>query len=161
MEHRTPLPRRRPMIDTPRPAGRLAALFLAVVLVGGCAADIVTPSPSSPAISGLPVPTCGGLKIAIDPSLPCERVVEIAIAALRARAPQQLARGVAAIDVLLSDCPSGEVPPQITCGGSTFAQMVTVTFGPAGNSGFIEPSLTVAVEPTTGAVLGISNPLIR
>jgi hypothetical protein len=36
-----------------------------------------------------------------------------------------------------------------------------VTFGPAGSSGLIEPSLTVAVEPTTGAILGISNPLIR
>jgi hypothetical protein len=148
------------MIHLPRPAGRLAALLLATMLAGACGADTSTPTPSS-TVSALPTPTCGGLKVAIDPALPCERVAEIAVAALRDRAPQQLDRGVAAIDVVLSECPRGEVPPQITCGQTQFVQLVTVTFGPAGSSGFIEPSLTVAVEPTTGAILGISNPLIR
>jgi hypothetical protein len=148
------------MIDLPRPAGRLATFLLAAVLAGACGADISSPTPSS-ATSGLPTPSCGGLKIQIATALPCERVAEVAVAALRDRAPQQLDRGVAAIDVVLSDCPRNEVPPQIACGQSKVVQMVTVTFGPAGSSGFIEPSLTVAVEPVTGAILGISNPLIR
>ena len=47
----------------------------------------------------LPDPTCGGLKIKIEGALPCDRIVQIAIEALRERAPQQLSRGVAAIDV--------------------------------------------------------------
>lgn len=148
------------MIHLSVPTRGLAALLLTVALIAACGTDDGSPSPSSP-VGGLPTPTCGGLKVAIDPALPCERVAEIAVAALRDRAPQQLDRGVAAIEVVLSECPRGEVPPQITCGQAKFVQMVTVTFGPAGSSGFIEPSLTVAVEPTTGAVLGISNPLIR
>jgi hypothetical protein len=148
------------MIHLPRHLGRLAALLLTVVLIAACGADDGSPSASSP-VAGLPTPTCGGLKIQIDPALPCDRVAEIAVAALRDRAPQQLDRGVSAIDVVLSECPRREVPPQITCGPAKFVQMVTVTFGPAGSSGLIEPSLTVAVEPTTGAILGISNPLIR
>jgi hypothetical protein len=49
----------------------------------------------------------------------------------------------------------------IDCGTEQFAQMVTVQFGPAPAGGPIEPSLTVAVAPVTGAILGISNPLIR
>jgi hypothetical protein len=138
--------------------GGLLALLLAITVAAGCAANETTPS-ARPA--GLPMPTCGGLKVAIDPSLPCERIAEIAITALRDRAPQQLDRGVAAIDVVLAECPRGEVPPQVTCGVSQFAQLVTVTFGPAGNGGPIEPSLTVAVEPVSGAILGIENPLIR
>ena len=148
------------MIHLPRPAGRLAVLLLATILTGACGADISSPTPSS-AISTLPTPTCGGLKVQIAAALPCDRVAEIAVAALRDRAPQQLARGVAAIDVVLSECPRREVPPQITCGQTKLVQLVTVTFGPAASSGFIEPSLTVAVEPTSGAILGISNPLIR
>jgi hypothetical protein len=148
------------MTNLPRPAGRLAAFVLAAVLAGACGADISSPTPSS-GIAALPTPTCGGLKVAIDPALSCDRVAELAVAAIRDRAPQQLDRGVSAIEVVLSECPRREVPPQITCGPAKFAQMVTVTFGPAGSSGFIEPSLTVAVEPTTGAILGISNPLIR
>jgi hypothetical protein len=143
------------MTPSPPPLRRLLALLLAVVVAAACAAD-VEPSPS-----GLPALTCGGLKVGIDPVLPCERVAEIALAALRDRAPKQLARGVTAIDVVLSQCPRGEVPPQVTCGNAQFAQMVTVTFGPGGNGGPVEPSLTVAVEPTTGAILGIANPLIR
>jgi hypothetical protein len=148
------------MIHLPRHPCRLTTLLLIIALIAACGADDGTPSASSP-VAGLPTPTCGGLKIQIDPALPCHRVAEIAVAALRDRAPQQLDRGVSAIEVVLSECPRGEVPPQITCGQAKFVQMVTVTFGPAGSSGLIEPSLTVAVEPTTGAVLGISNPLIR
>jgi hypothetical protein len=143
------------MTPSPPPLRRLLALLLAVVVAGACAAD-VEPTPSGP-----PGLTCGGINVAIDPALPCERVADIALQALRDRAPRQIARGVTAIDVVLSQCPRGEVPPQIACGDAQFAQMVTVTFGPGGNGGPIEPSLTVAVEPTTGAVLGISNPLIR
>jgi len=131
-------------------------MLMLLVTCVACGTD--GPEPSA---AGLPRPTCGGLKIAIDPSLPCERVVKIAIAALSERAAPQLARGVTAIDVVLAECPRGEVPPQISCGNSTFAQLVTVTFGPGNGGGLVEPSLTVAVEPTTGAVLGIENPLIR
>jgi hypothetical protein len=87
--------------------------------------------------------------------------VEIAIGALRDRTPDQLDRGVAAIEVFLTTCPRGEVPPQIDCSTEEFVQLVMVTFrdGPAG--GLLEPSLTVAVAPVSGRVLGISNPLIR
>ena len=130
------------------------------MLVAACDASGGVPSPSNSA-GGLPAPTCGGLKIAIEGALPCDRVAEVAIQALAARAPAQLARGVSAIDVVLAECPRGEVPPQIMCGQAQFAQLVTVTFGPAGAGGPIEPSLTVAVEPVTGAILGIENPLIR
>jgi hypothetical protein len=93
--------------------------------------------------------------------LSCEEIAEIAIGALRDRAPQQLARGVAAIDVFLAACPRGEVPPQIDCGREQFAQLVTVTFRASPPGGPIEPSLTVAVAPVSGAILGIANPLIR
>jgi hypothetical protein len=152
--------RRRPVTTNPPPRSLLLVLLTAIVISVACGADGVAPS-ATPAPPGLPQPTCGGLKIAIDPSLPCDQVAAIALKALGERAAQQLARGVSAIDVVLADCPRGEVPPQITCGNSRFAQLVTVTFGPAGDSGLIEPSLTVAVEPTTGAILGIVNPLIR
>jgi hypothetical protein len=135
---------------------RLVAGVLAAAVVAACTGEV---EPSAPP-SHVPA-TCGGIEVAIDPSLPCERIAEIALDALRARAPQQVARGVLAINVALAQCPRGEVPPQVTCGNSQFAQLVTVTFGPPGNSGFVEPSLTVAVEPVTGAILGIANPLIR
>jgi hypothetical protein len=93
--------------------------------------------------------------------LPCDRIVQIAIEALRERAPEQLSRGVTAIDVFLTTCPRGEVPPQINCANEQFAQLVTVTFGPSEPGGPIEPSLTVAVAPASGQILGIANPLIR
>jgi hypothetical protein len=141
------------------PLAGAIALLLATV-VAACDASGGNQSPSG-STSGLPVPTCGGLKIAIEGALPCDRVVELAVQALGARAPDQIARGMSAIDVVLAECPRGEVPPQITCGQAQFAQLVTVTFGPAGAGGPIEPSLTVAVEPATGAILGIENPLIR
>ena len=131
-------------------------LAAAISIVAGCIGASV-PSPSA----ALPEPTCGGIKIMIAGALPCEKVVDIAIDTLRARAPDQLARGVAAIDVSLSTCPKGEVPPQIACGNEEFVQLVTITFEDASPGGPIEPSLTVAVGPVSGAVLGISNPLIR
>ena len=134
----------------------LVVLAVAVSILVGCTGT--TGPPSSVA---LPNPTCGGIKIKIDGALPCERIVAIAIEALRERAPDQLARGVAAIDVFLSACPRGEVPPQIDCGTEQFAQLVTVTFDASPPGGPIEPSLTVAVAPVSGAILGIANPLIR
>jgi hypothetical protein len=135
---------------------RLLLLLTAVLILAGCVVR-TGPSPTGE----LPQPTCGGLKIKIDGALPCDRIVEIAIAALRERAPEQLARGVAAIDLALSACPRGEIPQQIQCSASPFAQLVTVTFNPAAAGGPIEPSLIVAVDPTSGAILGIANPLVR
>jgi hypothetical protein len=137
---------------------RLFLLVLAAVMsiLVGCAGT-AGPAGSPP----LPTPTCGGMKIQIAGALPCDKVVEIAIDALRERAPAQLARGVAAIDVVLSACPANEVPPQVNCEGAKFAQLVTITFKTAPPGGPIEPSLTVAVDPLSGAVLGIANPLIR
>jgi hypothetical protein len=139
----------------------MSRLFLLVLAAGmsilvGCLGT-TEPAGSAP----LPAPTCGGLKIQIEGALPCDKVVEIAIGALRERAPDQLARGVAAIDVVLSTCPTNEVPPQINCGREKFAQLVTITLKDAPPGGPIEPSLTVAVGPVSGAVLGIANPLIR
>jgi hypothetical protein len=134
----------------------LLALAAAVSILAGC---LGATGPGSSA--ALPEPTCGGIKIKIEGALSCERVVETAVAALRERAPDQPARGVAAIDVFLTTCPIGEMPPQIDCGKEQFVQLVTVKFKDAAASGPIEPSLTVAVAPVSGAVLGISNPLIR
>lgn len=140
-------------MQTLGPTARAMALALAAVLAG-CGGG-ASPTPES-----LPSPTCGGLKILIQGALPCERVVEIAVGALAARSPEQLARGIAAIDVVLATCPRNEMPPQIDCGNERFAQLVTVTFASQPQGGPIEPSLTVAVAPVSGAVLGISNPLI-
>jgi hypothetical protein len=134
----------------------LLAFVALLANLAGCAGADGSP-PSEP----LPSPVCGGIKIKIEGALPCDRVVEIAIAALRDRAPDQLDRGVAAIEVFLTTCPRGEVPPQIDCSTEEFVQLVNVTFrnGQAGD--LREPSLTVAVAPVSGRVLGISNPLIR
>jgi hypothetical protein len=134
----------------------LAALVAAVSLLTGC---LGTTGP--PPAQALPAPTCGGIKILIEGALPCDDVAAIAIGALRERAPEQLARGVVQIDVVLATCPANEVPPQIACGREPFAQLVRVAFGPAPPGGPMEPSLTVAVAPVSGAVLGIANPLIR
>ena len=131
-------------------------LAAAISILAGCLGTTGPPN-SVP----LPQPTCGGIKIAIEGALPCDNVVQIAVGALRERAPDQLSRGVAAIDVMLATCPRGEVPPQIDCGQEQFVQLVTVTFEPAPAGGPIEPSLTVAVAPVSGAILGIVNPLIR
>jgi hypothetical protein len=133
------------------------ALLVAVTLVGGCAGT----APPTPSPSPLPAPTCGGLRVAIRDALPCDAVVARALAALAERAPDQLARGVIRIDVLLAECPRGEMPPQIDCGSEPFAQLVTVDLGPSGPGGPSEPSLTVAIAPVTGRLLGIQNPLIR
>ena len=133
----------------------LLVLAAALSILVGCS-DANGPSASVT----LPEPTCGGLKIKIEGALPCERIVQIAVHALREHAPEQLDRGVAAIDVFLATCPRGEMPPQIDCGNEQFAQLVTIRFMPSPPGGPIEPSLTVAVAPVSGAILGIANPLI-
>ena len=80
----------------------------------------------------------------------------------RSRAGAGAARpGVTAIDVFLASCPRDEIPPQVDCGAEKFAQLVTVRFAPAPAGGPIEASLTVAIAPVSGRVLGIVNPLIR
>jgi hypothetical protein len=129
----------------------------AAIVLGGCGGTASEPSPAS-----FPMPTCGGVKIHIEGALPCDQVVEIAVGTLTRQAPEQVARGIESIDVLLTNCPRNELPPQVDCGAETFAQMVTITFrDPPAGGGFVEPSLTVAVAPVTGRVLGIVNPLIR
>ena len=147
-----PQPSRQPAVNR----SFVVALAMAISLIACC--QEATGSPTS---VPLPEPTCGGIKIKIEGALPCDRIVEIAIGALRDRAPNQLARGVVAIDVLLAPCPRGEVPPQIDCSVEPFVQLVTVTFPPPVANGPIEPSFTVAVGPATGTILGIANPLIR
>lgn len=134
----------------------IAAPLAALVIVAACLGTTGPPS-SVP----LPEPTCGGIKIKIDGALPCDAIVDLAAAALRERAPQQRARGVTAIDVSLATCPRNEIPQQIDCGTEEFAQLVTFTFAVAAPGGPIEPSLTVAVAPVSGRILGIANPLIR
>jgi hypothetical protein len=134
----------------------ILVLAATTAILAGCLGTTGPPS-SVP----LPQPTCGGIEILIEGALPCDKVVELAIGALRERAPDQLARGVAAIDVLLTTCPRNELPPQIECGDEQFAQLVTVTFKAPAPGGPIEPSLTVAVGPMSGAILGIANPLVR
>lgn len=134
----------------------LATSIALSISVGACA--FVPAAASQPAP---PRPTCGGLKILIEDALPCDQLVQIALGALAQRAPDQLARGVTGITVELASCPRDEVPPQIRCGTETFAQLVSVEFAPAQPGGPIEPSLTVAIAPGSGVVLGISNPLIR
>lgn len=109
----------------------------------------------------LPKPTCGGARIAIPGALSCERLVVVAIEVLGRETPAQFDRGILAIDVNLQGCPRNEVPPQIDCTGEDWAQLVTVTFGPARGGGPMEPSLTVALAPVSGRLLGIANPLIR
>jgi hypothetical protein len=138
----------------------VTACALTVAIVAGCFATGVAPAPATTA-TPIPTPTCGGLKILIPDALSCGRVVSAALQALAARSPDQLRRGITRIDVVLGHCPRGEVPQMIDCGTEQFAQMVTVEFGPPPPGGPIEPSLTVAVAPVTGAVLGIANPHIR
>jgi hypothetical protein len=131
-------------------------LAATIAILAGC---LGTTGP--PASVPLPQPTCGGIEILLEGALPCDEVVGLAVGALRERAPDQLARGVTAIDVVLATCPRNELPPQIECGDEQFAQLVTVTFEAAPPGGPIEPSLTVAVAPVSGAILGIANPLVR
>jgi len=118
--------------------------------IAGCAAI--------PATRPMPTPTCGGIDIALNGALSCERIVTIALDTLHRNAPDQLARGVSAIDVQLGVCPRGEMPTMIDCTGEEHAQMVTVQF--VGGHAKLD-SLTVAIGPVSGRVLGISNPLIR
>jgi hypothetical protein len=140
---------------------RVALLLALSAVIGACGPSGGAADEPSPTGTRVPGATCGGPKIAIEGALPCERIVAIALETLGGRAPDQVARGVASIEAVLSQCPRGEMPPQVDCRGAQFAQLVTVTFGPAPQSGPIEPSLTVAIEPVSGRVLGIVNPLIR
>ena len=146
------------MPDHSRIVAAVAKLAIVAVVATGC--DLVGRTGGPPPGPSLPAPVCGGLKIAIEGVLPCERIASIAIETLAVRAPDQLARGVTSIRVELAQCPRGEVPPMIDCTDVDFAQMVTVTFPEPRPGGPIEPSLTVAIEPATGRVLGIANPLI-
>lgn len=109
----------------------------------------------------VPAPTCGGAKILIPGAMPCEELVRLAIEVIRAEAPLQLDRGIVAVTVELMGCPKQEVPPQIDCAGEPFVQLVTLHFGASVEGGPIEPSLSVALAPVTGRLLGIVNPLIR
>jgi hypothetical protein len=124
--------------------------ILAVALLGGCAAI--------PGSRPAPRPVCGGIDIAIPGALSCDQITSIALNRLAQVAPEQMARGVSSISVVLSECPVGEMPPMIDCTGEQHAQMVTVNF--VGGNPKLD-SLTVAVGPVSGRVLGISNPLIR
>jgi hypothetical protein len=134
----------------------ILAWLVVVTLLSGCA-TAVEPSPSQ----SLPEPTCGGIKIKIEGAIPCADLARIAVQTIRERAPDQLAKGVAAIDVVLSSCPRDEIPPQVDCGTEAFAQLVTVVFAANPAGGPIEPSLTVVLAPVSGRVLGVVNPLIR
>lgn len=109
----------------------------------------------------IPSPSCSGVDAPLAGSLACGRLADVAVETLRESAPEQLARGVTEIDVSVEPCPVGEVPPQVDCAGATHAAMVRVHFAPAPLDGPIEPYLVVAIEPTTGRILGIENPLIR
>lgn len=144
-----------PRSTTARSRGLLIALGLALgIALAGCAGP--DPDPSI-----VIQPTCGGLELAIDGALTCDQVAQIAVDTLTERSPDQIRRGVTAIDVQLAPCPQMEVPPQIDCAGEELAQMVKVTFGPPPANGPIEEFLVVAVAPVSGEVLGIANPLVR
>jgi hypothetical protein len=149
----------RPAVGRPRGMSIRLSIPLALGLVMVVAGCVGTTGP--PSTIALPEPTCGGVKILIDGALPCDTVVEIAVATLAEQAPEQVGRGIEAIDVFLTGCPRFEIPPQVDCGMEDFAQMVTVSFAAAPPGGPIEPSLTVAVAPVSGRVMGIVNPLIR
>jgi hypothetical protein len=150
---------RRPTV--PRPLRLAVALAIVISLLSGCDLDPGGPGGSTLTFGNVPAPTCGGIKVLIEGALPCDVIAARALDELATRAPEQLARGVTAIDVMLADCPAGEVPQLIDCTGVQFAQLVTVTFEAPRPGGPIEPSLTVALEPVTGRLLGIANPLIR
>lgn len=148
------------------PAVRLArtlALALAgTTLVAACgvlgAPSPAASSPASPAASvPLPTPTCGGIRIAIEGSLPCDEVVQRATTAVAASNPELLGRGVLGIKAFLNAC-NEDLPPRIPCGGERYAQYVTFTFA-RGPEEQIEPQLTVAVSPTSGSILGLADPV--
>jgi hypothetical protein len=133
---------------------RSRSLSLAIVVLALAAAGCT----AIPGAQPRPQPVCGGIKIAIPGALSCDEITSIALNRLAQVSPEQMARGVSSINVVLSECPRGEMPPMIDCTGEQHAQMVTVHFV-RGNPKF--DSLTVAVGPVSGRVLGISNPLIR
>jgi hypothetical protein len=132
----------------------LSAVLILATLVAGCS---VVGDPGG----AVPDPLCTGLKVGIPGALPCDAVATRAVEILREQAPDQVARGITEVTVELAFCPAGELPPQVDCAGVTYAQMVRVSFGPASADGPIEDHLVVALEPVTGRLLGIVNPLIR
>lgn len=142
-----------------RPGPLTATIALLALVLTACVSQ--APILSTVGIPGrLPDPSCGGVKILIEGALPCDRIVDIAIATLVEMAPDHLARGVTKIDVWLADCPSGGLLPNLDCLDNPFAQSVTVTFGPSVPGGPIEPSLTVVIAPVSGNVLGIQRSAI-
>lgn len=141
--------------------GRLAAVPLVGLLLGLLLAGCGSGGASSGADASPPPAICAGLKVGIPAALPCDAVATLALDVLRERAPDQLARGITEVVVELALCPAGEMPPQVDCSGVTYAQLVRVSFGPAPVDGPIEPYLVVALEPVSGRLLGIINPLVR
>ncbi len=137
--------------------GRLAAGLAIALSLAGCG----LPGQASPTPFALPAPTCGGARVVILGALPCDRLVAIALEVLRGEVPRQLDRGVISVSVDLQGCPKDELPAQLDCSGQDFVQLVTFTFGPSVSGGPIEPSLSVGLEPVSGRVLGIVNPLLR
>jgi hypothetical protein len=132
----------------------LSLTLMTVLLAAACSAASPTPVP-------LPSPTCGGIEIAIPGAMSCQDAAQRAVAALRERAPDQVRRGITGIEVRLDLCPVGEVPPQIDCTGVEHAYLVTVHFNVVADNLAAEDSLTVGIDPVSGRILGIANPLIR
>jgi hypothetical protein len=139
-----------PMHRAPGSRSLSLAVLVCALAVASCAAV--------PGSQPRPRPVCGGIKIAIPGALSCDQITSIALNRLVQVSPEQMARGVSSIEVALSECPRGEMPPMIDCTGEQHAQMVTVNF--VGGNPKLD-SLTVAVGPVSGRILGISNPLIR
>ena len=132
----------------------LLLLLALLTFSAGCTAAAATPPP-------MPQPVCGGIEIAIPGAMSCEEAARRAVAVLRERAAQHIARGVTGIQVALMPCPKGEVPPQIDCTGETNVYLVTVHFNVVGDNALMEDNLTVGISPVSGRILGIANPLIR
>jgi hypothetical protein len=135
---------------------RTISLFLAGIFLAACTTAVAAPTPTP-----VPEPVCGGIEIAIPRAISCKDAANRALAALREKAPQQIARGVTGIQVQLAECPRNEVPPQMDCTGEQFAYLVTVHFNVLGDNLFMEDNLTVGVAPVSGRILGIANPLVR
>lgn len=140
-------------MHTVRPVLLLGLLVMAAG-IAGCSAG------GSPDGS-VPDPVCAAREVQIPGALPCDEIAARAVGVLREQVPAQVARGITEVTVELALCPAGELPPQVDCAGVTYAQMVRVSFGPAPADGPIEDHLVVALEPVTGRLLGIVNPLIR
>jgi hypothetical protein len=136
---------------------RLLAALLVVAIGAGC-----TSAPASPTPSPSPPAACAEMDMFVEGRIECGDAVDRALAALRQLVPEQMAKGVAGIEVRLGNCPVGEIPPQIQCvDPARQLYFVTVRFGPPGPGQPMDESLTVGLDATSGRVMGISNPLIR